>query len=143
MDVVIDGQQAEVGKTITYKSIMVNQVPNLAYVFGYTNAAWTLKADIACEYACRLINYMDKHNINIVRPVDGEGCMTDIPAVNLKSGYIMRAVDRIPKQGSKAPWMVLNNYLVDALVLRYAKIDDGKLQFVKGDASSDKAAATT
>ncbi|WP_420428086.1 flavin-containing monooxygenase [Algiphilus sp.] len=125
----VDGQFQDPGQALNYKGVMMEGVPNFALVFGYTNASWTLKADIASEFVCRLLNYMDAHKLGVVTPRDHEGCKTDQAFLDLQSGYIQRAVDRLPKQGSKGPWRVLQNYYFDLPRLRHGRINDGVLEF--------------
>jgi len=133
----VDGKSVNVSNSIMYKGLMLENVPNMALVFGYTNASWTLKADIASEFVCRLLKHMQKTGTKKVTPVDKEDCGSDVNFLNLRSGYIQRADDRLPRQGSKDPWQNLNDYLHDLPALRYGKMDDGYLKF-EGE-SLDKA----
>ncbi|MEO6885091.1 MAG: NAD(P)/FAD-dependent oxidoreductase [Jatrophihabitantaceae bacterium] len=126
----VDGVSRPLRETVTYKGVMVEGVPNAAMIFGYTNASWTLKADIASEYICRLINHMDKRGSKVAvpnAPYDVRG--GDSIMGGLDSGYVRRGNDLMPRQGTEQPWMVLNNYLRDAPTLRNKPIDDGLLQF--------------
>ncbi len=125
----VDGKSVNVSNSIMYKGLMLENVPNMALVFGYTNASWTLKADIASEFVCRLLKHMQKTGTKKVTPVDKEDCGSDVNFLNLRSGYIQRADDRLPRQGSKDPWQNLNDYLHDLPALRYGKMDDGYLKF--------------
>nr|AGW21778.1 flavin-binding monooxygenase AlmA [Halalkalibacterium halodurans] len=125
----IDGKAVEPRESLVYKGMMLRDVPNMALVFGYTNSSWTLKADLVCEYVCRLLNHMEKTGAQTVIPRDKEDCITDENFLGLQSGYVMRADDRLPRQGSKQPWMVVQNYLVDLPKLRFGAIDDGVLEF--------------
>lgn len=125
----VDGMQVNIAETMMYRGLMLENVPNLALVFGYTNASWTLKADIASEFVCRLLKHMQRIGANQVTPVDEEGCGTDLNFMNLRSGYIQRADDRLPRQGSKQPWQNLNDFLRDLPALRYGRVDDGHLRF--------------
>jgi cation diffusion facilitator CzcD-associated flavoprotein CzcO len=126
----VDGEPLAVHDVLTYKSVMIENVPNAAMIFGYTNASWTLKADIAVEFACRIINHMDANGYQQVvaraQPGDrGDGSILG----SLQSGYVERGKAAMPRQGTKAPWIVLNNYLRDAPTLRRTKLEDGLLQF--------------
>jgi cation diffusion facilitator CzcD-associated flavoprotein CzcO len=126
----IDGVPLELNQTVTYKSVMLDGVPNAVLVFGYTNASWTLKADLASEYACRLINHMDAggHRQVVARASEadrGTGSVLD----ELNSGYVLRAQDKLPRQGTRGPWRVRQDYLRDVPMLRHGAIDDGVLQF--------------
>ncbi|HKC28211.1 MAG TPA: hypothetical protein VKB75_09385, partial [Jatrophihabitans sp.] len=113
-----------------YKSVMLDGVPNAVLVFGYTNASWTLKADLACEYACRLINHMDAAGYTqVVARASAADRGTGSVLDELNSGYVLRAQHKLPRQGTRGPWRVRQNYLRDLPVLRYGAIDDGVLQF--------------
>ncbi len=120
-EIQLDGRKLELNQTVNYKGIMLSDVPNLGMVLGYTNASWTLKADLACEYLCRLIQYMDKHGYDYCNPqVEGE--LQEDPIIDLKSGYVLRALDQFPKQGSRSPWKLYQNYLLDLLNLRFGSV---------------------
>ena len=130
VDFLIDGKAVEFSKTLGYKGMMFSGVPNLIYTFGYTNASWTLKADLTANYASRLFAYMDKHGLSTATPVSDPGVETR-PFLDFSSGYVQRATDMMPKQGAKAPWRLYQNYLLDLLSLRYSRIADGTLKFAK------------
>jgi cation diffusion facilitator CzcD-associated flavoprotein CzcO len=126
----IDGEPLALNQSVTYKGVMLEGVPNAVIVFGYTNASWTLKADLAAEYTCRLLNHMDAHGYTQVvvhATADDRGEDSVLGALN--SGYVRRGNDRLPRQGRSGPWKVRNDYLRDAPVLRRAPIDDGVLKF--------------
>jgi cation diffusion facilitator CzcD-associated flavoprotein CzcO len=133
----VDGEPAEPGGLVTYKGLMLSNVPNCAMCVGYTNASWTLRADLTSMYVCRLINFMDRHGYKKCVPSDGECLTQEQPLLGLTSGYVLRGVDQFPKQGSKAPWIFRQNYLYDMLALRFRRIDDGTLKFSKGASPSD------
>jgi cation diffusion facilitator CzcD-associated flavoprotein CzcO len=138
-EVEVDGQPVAISGRVAYKSTMLEGVPNAMLVFGYTNASWTLKADLACEYACRLINHMDRHGYGtaVAEATEadrGDGSVLD----GLNSGYVRRAAGTLPRQGARGPWLVRQDYLRDLPMLRYGAIDDGVLQFTK--AAEPKAA---
>ena len=129
-EVEVDGAPLEVSERVTYKSVMLDGVPNAVLVFGYTNASWTLKADLASEYACRLLNHMDRHGYRQVVAVATEadrGAGSVLDALN--SGYVRRAEGKLPRQGTNGPWVVRQDYLRDVPVLRFGAIDDGILRF--------------
>ncbi len=140
MQVSVDGAAIDMPKQLTYKGMMYSGVPNLVSVFGYTNASWTLKADLTCEYACRLINWMDTHGVQAATPTNTDPKVTEVPWFDLTSGYVQRTVDRFPKQGSKLPWKVNQNYLRDIKLLRKSKLDDGVIKFSKATAKVKTAA---
>lgn len=126
----VDGATVPVTQRVTYKAVLVEGVPNAAIIFGYTNASWTLKVDIACEYICRLIKHMDKQHFRVVVARDKEGVKTEDTVMGgLSSGYIRRAADKLPKQGSHGVWKVSNDYLSDVPMLRFAPIADEALEF--------------
>ncbi len=132
--VYIDGQAIEIGTRMTYKAVMIEGVPNLAALFGYTNASWTLKIDLACQYVVRLLSYMHKNRYQVALPQAKTANATayaqaDTVMGSLSSGYVRRAQDRLPKQGDRYPWYVTNNYLSDRVMLKYRKIKDDWLRF--------------
>ena len=124
----VDGARTDLSKRMAYKGAMLSDVPNLAYTFGYTNASWTLKADLTAKYVCRLIRYMDSHGLAVATP-RRDPAMTEEPFLDFTSGYVVRARDILPKQGSLRPWKVYQNYLLDAFTLGSGRIDDGVLEF--------------
>ncbi|HEV2568440.1 NAD(P)/FAD-dependent oxidoreductase [Sphingomonas sp.] len=130
----VDGQRIEPSQTMTYKAMMFSGVPNLATSFGYTNASWTLKADLTCMYVCRLINHMDKTGTQIATPVLNDPEVQEEPWLSFTSGYVQRALGHLPKQGSKRPWKVHQNYAKDLLDLKFGKVDDGAMTFRKAGA---------
>jgi cation diffusion facilitator CzcD-associated flavoprotein CzcO len=119
----VDGEPIDVAKTLTYKGTMFSDVPNLAVALGYTNASWTLKCDLSCEFACRLLNEMERSGKQVV-VARKRGEIEESPIIDFSSGYIQRAKDQLPKQGPKAPWRLYQNYLLDLLTLRYARVHD-------------------
>jgi monooxygenase len=126
----VDGEARELHAQMTYKAVLVEDVPNLAWIFGYTNAPWTLKSDLAAEYLLRLFRHMDEHGHKVATPRDTESSALDIGMVDgLQSGYVQRAKDTFPRQGSKTPWQVLMHYGKDSTMLVEDPIDDGLLQF--------------
>jgi len=125
----VDGCTVDPGQTLAYKGVMLSGVPNLASVFGYINASWTLKADLICAYVCRLLNCMDRKGVRQVTP-DNKGSEAVAPIVeNFSSGYVQRAVASWPKQGSRAPWRVYQNYLRDIVSLKWSPVDNEALRF--------------
>ena len=98
---------------MAYKGMMLSGVPNIAFTFGYTNASWTLKADLVSEFVCRLLNYMDANGFDTVVPQHPGDGVDERPFMDFTPGYVMRALDLLPKSGSKAPWRLKQNYLFD------------------------------
>lgn len=130
IDISVDGKRRAPNEAMTYKSVLVEDVPNLAAIFGYTNASWTLKADIAADYICRLLNHMSSQGYQAATPRDAENCSEDSAVMgSLNSGYIQRAAHSLPRQGRKLPWRVLNHYKHDKKMLLEEPIEDGILQF--------------
>ena len=98
-------------------------------MFGYTNASWTLKADLTCAYVCRLLNRMDKTGSRQITPRLNDPEVVPQPAVSFSSGYFQRSLDRLPKQGSKRPWRLHQNYALDLVTLKFGRLEDGALEF--------------
>ena len=130
MDVEVDGRTMEVGERLVYKSTMLSDVPNFAFVFGYTNASWTLKVDLVCEWVCRCIAFMDRNGYVSAVPVNRDPAMATGPMLEFGAGYVQRALDRFPRQGA-GPWAVSMSYAADARRLRDGDIDDGVLQLTR------------
>ncbi|MBU1378379.1 MAG: NAD(P)/FAD-dependent oxidoreductase [Alphaproteobacteria bacterium] len=129
VEVNVDGRRIDASQTFGYKGIMYAGVPNMASAFGYTNASWTLKCDLTCEFVCRVLNHMKKTGQRQVTPVNTEADIAATPWLDFSSGYVSRAMEKWPKQGSKAPWRLDQNYAKDLMNLRYAKLEDGVLRF--------------
>ncbi|RHW17930.1 NAD(P)/FAD-dependent oxidoreductase [Sphingomonas gilva] len=127
----VDGERVEPGQRLQYKGMMYSGVPNLASFFGYTNASWTLKADLTAHYVCRLLNHMDKTGTRIATPVLDDPSVEEVPFLDFTSGYVQRALGHLPRQGSKAPWKVHQNYAKDLIALKYGKVADGTMRFTK------------
>jgi cation diffusion facilitator CzcD-associated flavoprotein CzcO len=125
----VDGQPVEPSRIMSYKGMMYSDVPNLATAFGYTNASWTLKCDLTCEYVCRLLNYMDQRGYRQCTPRNEDPSITATPWIDFTSGYVQRSIDQFPKQGSKTPWRLYQNYALDLVSLRFAAVDDGVMRF--------------
>ncbi len=128
-DIVVDGRPVDIGTTTTYKGVMHSDVPNLAAAFGYTNASWTLKCDLSANYVCRLINHMDRRGYAVATPRVRDASIVADPALPLTSGYVQRAEGLLPKQGSKQPWKMNQNYARDLRAFRFGAIEDGALEF--------------
>jgi monooxygenase len=125
----VDGQPVDLSKTVSYKAMMYSGVPNLAASMGYTNASWTLKCDLTCEYVCRLLNHMHAHQLRQCTPTLSDPSMPLEPWSDFSSGYIQRAAHLFPKRGTHSPWKLKQNYIHDLLTLRYGKVDDGAMLF--------------
>lgn len=128
MDITIDDEPLELCNRMSYKAMMFSDVPNLAMCFGYTNASWTLKADLTSLYVCRLLNHMDKHGHSSCTPKKGPD-VDEEPFIPLQAGYVDRAAALLPKAGSKVPWKLKQNYFFDLLMLKAGRVDDGVMEF--------------
>jgi monooxygenase len=140
MQLMVDGKIVNPGTTLSYKGMMFSDVPNLASTFGYTNASWTLKADLTAEYLCRILNKMDRSGYAYCAPRNIDPSVIPDATPPLSSGYMRRGKDVMPKQGSKRPWRLHQNYAKDMLALRFGTIDDGTLVFSKLPQRADKRA---
>ena len=140
IEVSVDGRRIDASQTLSYKGMMYEGVPNMASAFGYTNASWTLKCDLTCEYVCRLLNHMKKTGLRQATPVNTDPTVQFEPWLDFSSGYVQRAMAKFPKQGNKAPWRLDQNYAKDLMNLRYAKLDDGVLRFTNPVGQAAKAA---
>jgi len=129
MEIAVDGREVELSETMSYKGMMLSGVPNLALVIGYTNASWTLKCDLTCEYVCRLLKHMDEHGYSQCMPENRDPSVAALPFIDFSSGYVQRAIDKFPRQGSKAPWRLYQNYALDILSLKFGNVEDDAMQF--------------
>ena len=126
----VDGAPVDPATRLTYKGMMIEGVPNLALAIGYTNASWTLKCDLTCDYVCRLLNYMHDRSLTECVPRNKEGVSAAAgPLLGLTSGYIQRSAHLLPKQGTKQPWKVHQSYWRDYRALKMGDIDDAIMEF--------------
>jgi len=128
MELVVDQRRVDLHETLSYKGMMLSDVPNLAYAFGYTNASWTLKSDLTCEYVCRLLRHMQATGTRICVPRRDAGVQPQ-PLLDFSSGYVQRGINRFPQQGDRAPWKLYQNYFLDLQTLRRGDVDDGTMVF--------------
>jgi monooxygenase len=135
----VDGERRDLSKTLSYRGMMFSDVPNLSYSFGYTNASWTLKADLTGGYLTRLLNHLDKSGTEIALPVREAG-IEEVPFLDFTSGYVQRARDILPKQGSKKPWKLYQNYALDMMSLKFASVEDGVIRFLPRGAPASRQA---
>ena len=119
---------ADASKSMSYKGMMYSGIPNLVSSFGYTNASWTLKADLTCEYVCRLLNHMRDTRTTIATP-HRDPKVEEEAFLDFSSGYVQRALDVLPRQGKTKPWKLYQNYVLDLVALRYGRVDDGAMVF--------------
>ena len=139
MAISVDGAPVALGERLNYRGVMIEGCPNLAAVFGYTNASWTLKADLTSEWVCRLLLHMGRRGLASATPENHDPEVKPEPFLNFSSGYVQRALHLFPKQGSKAPWRLHQNYVLDILTLRHAKLEDGVLRFRRAGEAIDAA----
>ncbi len=129
IELAVDGREVVLGETMSYKGMMLSGVPNMAFAVGYTNASWTLKCDLTCEYVCRLLAHMDQHGYAQCVPRNSDPSVQPLPFIDFSSGYLHRSIDKFPKQGSKTPWRLHQNYALDIVGLRRGSVQDGAMQF--------------
>jgi cation diffusion facilitator CzcD-associated flavoprotein CzcO len=129
----VDGRRVNLPDTTVYKATMLSGVPNFAFVFGYTNLSWTLKADLASEHFCRLLDHMDRHDYHVVEPVLDDPTMDRLPFLDLQAGYVQRGVAQFPRSGSRGPWTIDMAYEIDVRRLREDPIEDDALRFRSAD----------
>jgi cation diffusion facilitator CzcD-associated flavoprotein CzcO len=131
IEIIIDGALVDLAKTFVYKGMMCSDVPNFAFAFGYTNASWTLKCELTAKYVCRLLRHMDAFSYNYCVARRRDSKISEQPAVDLNSGYVKRSIAQFPKQGSKRPWRLYQNYLLDTVALKFGQIADAEMEFGK------------
>ncbi len=127
----VDGEPVDLTKTMAYKGMMLSGIPNMAYTVGYTNASWTLKADLVSEFACRVLNYMDDNGYAAVVVEHPGSDVEERPFMEFTPGYVLRSLEELPKQGSRTPWRLNQNYLRDIHLIRRGKVADEGLRFSK------------
>lgn len=125
----VDGAPFEISNKLYYKGLMLEDLPNFGMVIGYTNSSWTLKADMISQFVVRLLKHMDRKGLRQCTPRNHDQSMEVVPFLNLRSGYIQRAKDLVPRQGSKMPWKLYQNFVLDNVLIRLAKLEDGNLEF--------------
>jgi cation diffusion facilitator CzcD-associated flavoprotein CzcO len=133
IEVSVDGEPVEPGQTVAYKGMMFSGVPNLAVVLGYTNASWTLKCDLVSAHVCRMLNHMDANGYDVVTPIEPPESMPREPLIDLKSGYVLRAIDQVPRQGDRTPWRLHQNYPLDIHMLKRGPIEGEGIEFSTTD----------
>ena len=129
MQVSVDGQPFVPNQSMSYRGVMFENLPNMGMVFGYTNASWTLKADLISSYVCRLLQHMDDKGVRQVTPRNHNAAIKRLPFINMQSGYIARVKDQIPQQGDERPWKLYQNYFLDMTLLKLASLDDPALEY--------------
>ena len=132
----LDGEKINPHDRFVYKRHMLDDVPNMAWSVGYTNASWTLGADMTAQSVAKLLAYMNSHGYTHAYPHLGDTDMPEQPTFNLQAGYVLRALDVLPKSGTRRPWVVSHSFLRDMLDHRLRPIED---QMVFGRANADEA----
>ncbi|NJC74036.1 NAD(P)/FAD-dependent oxidoreductase [Planosporangium thailandense] len=128
----VDGEPVDVADTVSYKGMMLSGVPNFNLVIGYTNASWTLKADLVNRYVTRLLKHLDAHGFDRATPQPPRDEPADQPFLDFNSGYVQRSLHRLPRQGRRAPWRLYQNYLRDVVLMRYGRLQDDGMLFSHG-----------
>ena len=128
----VDGAPVDTPRSFIYKGTMLSNVPNFAFCIGYTNASWTLRADLASTYVCRVLNHMDRHGYRTCKPACDPSTLEARPLLNLNSGYVRRASADLPKQAATAPWLIRQNYFRDSFTMKLSRLEDGILEFSRG-----------
>jgi cation diffusion facilitator CzcD-associated flavoprotein CzcO len=134
----VDGEDVVLSETVGYKGMMFSGIPNLAVALGYTNASWTLKCDLVSHYVCRLINHMDANGYSHCTPKAPHPSLPREPMIDLKSSYVMRAIDSFPKQGPRSPWRLYQNYPRDILLLKRGPLEDEGIEFSAGRSAASR-----
>ena len=125
-----DGAPVRLADAMAYKGLLFSGVPNFASIFGYTNASWTLKADLSAAFLCRLLNRLRRRGDTVVVPRRDHG-VAERPFLDFTSGYVQRALPLLPKQGETGPWRLKQSYAADLMNLRFGRVADGVLDFSK------------
>lgn len=139
MRLTVDGTDIDLPKTMAYKGMMLSDVPNFAFTIGYTNASWTLKADLVSEYVVRLLRHMDAHGYTQAVPTNTDPTITERPLLDFDAGYVLRAIDKFPRAGSKPPWRLGMSYAHDVVNLRHSRIDPPTMRFTRQPATEKRA----
>jgi monooxygenase len=135
--VTVDGKPVDLAQTMIYKGMLLSGLPNMAYAFGYTNASWTLKVDLVSDFVCRLLNYMDANGFQAVVAERSVSSVEERPFIeDFNPDYMLRVLDWMPKQGSRPPWRMNQNYLRDLRLIRHGKVADENLRFAQSPARS-------
>jgi monooxygenase len=141
MSLAVDGNEVDLSETVGYKGMMFSGIPNLAITLGYTNASWTLKGDLCAEYVCRLLNHMDAHGYRRVTPLEPDASQPRHPFIDLRSGYVLRSLDKLPKQGDRPPWRMYQNYPRDIAMMRRGPLEDEAIEFSRAGTAEPSVAA--
>ena len=136
LELAVDGTEVDLSETVGYKGMMLCGIPNLALTLGYTNASWTLKCDLVAQYVCRLLTHMDEQRLAICTPRAPGPSVPLEPFLDLKSGYVLRSIDKLPKQAATQPWRLHQNYVRDVRLLKHGPVDD-EMDFARAPAREE------
>ena len=128
--VTVDGHEVKLPETMAYRALMLSGVPNFVFTIGYTNASWTLKADLVADYFCRLVGHVDEHGYRFF-VADRDPTITEVPLMDFTSGYVVRALAHLPKGGDREPWKLRQNYPYDVRTICRGPLEDGTLRFAR------------
>lgn len=140
IDVTLNGEPLELDKTYAYKGVALSGVPNFMYTIGYTNASWTLKADLVSDYLCRIVNHMKEGGYTRFEPVPPPAFKSELPFIDLSSGYVTRKIAALPKQGDSVPWRVYQSYPRDFRLFNHGELEDGAMRFSRGGSPAARGA---
>lgn len=135
--------RADLSSKNSYKSMMLSDIPNLINCIGYTNNSWTLKSDLTGEYLCRLIKHMEKNKYDIAVPRQREKNVETKPLLDFQAGYVLRALDALPKQGTKEPWITVQDYMYDRKIIQKSPIEDGVIEFSRREIKNSTSVPAT
>jgi len=124
LELTVDGAEVDLAERVAYKGMMLCGIPNLAMALGYTNASWTLKCDLVAQHVCRLLSHMDRHGYASCTPQAPDPALPTKPFIDLKSGYVLRSIEQLPKQGTSPPWRLHQNYFRDVRLLKRGPVDN-------------------
>ena len=133
----LDGVPVRLNERYIWRGAMVSGVPNFAVCIGYTNASWTLRADITSRLVCKILNHMERNGYQAVAPEPEDG-LGSRPLLDLTSGYVQRSLQDLPKQGDRSPWRVSQNYVVDVATTLRADLAKGLRPVEKAKAGAGK-----
>jgi hypothetical protein len=136
----VDGREVSLPDKMAYKGMMLSDVPNFAFAIGYTNASWTLKVDLVCDYLCRVLAHLAAHGQDYCVPEVGDAQLEHRPLLDFAAGYVQRSIDAFPRQGSVAPWQLNMSYAADVESFRTGAVDDGTMRFGTRAAAPARAA---
>ncbi len=143
VQLVVNRKPVAPAEMFVYKGTMLSNVPNFAFCIGYTNASWTLRADLASTYVCRVLNHMARHGFATCQPACVPASLEPKPLLDLNSGYVVRATRNLPKQATREPWRIRQNYILDLLTMRLSRLEDGILSFAAAAKTSAESREET